>query len=558
MPWTEYPRPQFARDSCLNLNGAWRYGIWPTASGFGGWLGDIIVPFSPEAALSGVGRTLHPDETLFYCRTFTVPDGFLVDVTRLHFGAVDSECTVRLNGVCVGTHSGGYTPFFVDVTDAIQPGENEVIVEVTDPTDTSWVSRGKQSSHPGGIWYTAQSGIWQTVWLESLPAGFVESVRMVPDIDAGVLRVTPSGDCQAIVSDETYELSGNVQNEIPIPDAVLWTPENPHLYDIEFRSGRDVVRSYFGMRKFSLGDDGGRPRLMLNNQPYFQHGLLDQGYWPDGLLTPPSDEAMLNDIRQAKRLGFNMLRKHIKIEPARWYYHCDREGMLVWQDAVNGGTHYNPLVIAVAPFIGWRFSDGPKHRRWFGREDEVGRQAYYDELDAMIEFLINSVSIFGWVPFNEGWGQFDANEAAEHVRKLDPSRIVDHASGWHDQGGGDVQSLHVYFRKARMPRWDSRAVVLSEFGGYSRAVEGHMWHPGKVFGYKKFKTDQSWQAGFERLYREQIVPMAKQGLSAAVYTQLTDVEDEVNGLLTYDRQVCKLPEPLGQSIAAALGLRSHQ
>ncbi|MCL2783485.1 MAG: hypothetical protein FWD80_05880, partial [Propionibacteriaceae bacterium] len=294
------------------------------------------------------------------------------------------------------------------------------------------------------------------------------------------------------------------------------------------------------------------------NRPYFQHGLLDQGYWPDGLLTPPSDEAMLGDIRAAKRLGFNMLRKHIKIEPARWYYHCDREGMLVWQDAVNGGTRYSPFIIAVAPFAGWNFHDKPTHHRLFGRADEEGKLAYYLELDAMIDFLINCVSICTWVPFNEGWGQFDANAAADHVRQRDPSRFVDHASGWHDQGGGDVQSLHVYFRKAKMPRWDPRAVVLSEFGGYSRAVDGHVWRPGKVFGYKKFKTDESWQVGFEHLYREQIVPMVQQGLSAAVYTQLTDVEDEVNGLLTYDRQVCKLPESLGLSVAAALGLRSNQ
>jgi len=263
---------------------------------------------------------------------------------------------------------------------------------------------------------------------------------------------------------------------------------------------------------------------------------------------------MLSDIREAKRLGFNTLRKHIKIEPARWYYHCDREGMLVWQDMVNGGTRYSLLAITALPFTGIRLGDAPSPR--LGRADEMGRQAYYRELDEMLESLVNVVSIAVWVPFNEGWGQFDANRAAERVRQFDPTRIIDHASGWHDQGGGDLRSLHIYFRRVKAPRPDGRVLALTEFGGYSRAVGGHVWHPGKTFGYKVFKSDDSWQAGFEALYREQIAPMIDQGLAAAIYTQLTDVEDEVNGLITYDREVCKLPEDIGLRIAAELRDRS--
>ena len=550
-PLPEYPRPQYARDSYLNLNGLWDYAIWPSQSGFAGWQGQIVVPFSPEAALSGVSRTLRPDETLFYRTTFEATADFLKDVTLLHFGAVDSSCVTQVNGEVVGGHQGGYTPFQIDISRAVRPGENELIVEVTDPTDTSWVSRGKQSSRPGGIWYTAQSGIWQTVWLESLPADYLESVQMVSDIDRQLLQVTPSRNCRAIVFGSEFDLIGEQVNDIPVPNAAEWTPETPHLYDIDFSRGDDTVHSYFGMRKYSIGrDDAGHARLLLNNRPFFQHGLLDQGYWPDGLLTPPSDEAMLGDIQQAKRLGFNMLRKHIKIEPARWYHHCDREGMLVWQDMVNGGSRHNPLVTMGLPFLGLHLADAPSTR--FGRANQEGRNAYHRELDEMLHALRNCVCVATWVPFNEGWGQFDANQTADHVKQRDPSRIVDHASGWHDQGGGDIQSLHVYFRKVSLPAPDDRVLALTEFGGYSRAIENHVWRPGKVFGYKVFKTNESWVAGFEMLYREQVLPLVSQGLSATVYTQLTDVEDEVNGLITYDREVCKLPEEVGLAIADKL------
>ncbi|MCL2300458.1 MAG: glycoside hydrolase family 2 [Firmicutes bacterium] len=543
-PLPEYPRPQFQRADWLNLNGPWDYAIYRQGEPFGGYQGEIAVPFSPEARLSGVGRSLQPDETLYYRREFTPADGFLKHTTLLHFGAVDHACRVRLNGQEIGAHAGGYTPFSFDVSRCVREGVNEIRLEVTDPTDTSWAGRGKQSGKPGGIWYTAQSGIWQTVWLESLPARHLSRVRMEPDIDAGVIKITPSDDCYAIFQERKAALRARETMEIPVRDMRLWSPEDPYLYDIAFECGEDFVRSYFGMRKFSLGkDEAGTPRLMLNNAPYFHNGLLDQGYWPDGLLTAPSDEALLYDIRTCKALGFNMLRKHIKIEPLRWYYHCDREGMLVWQDMVNGGAKYDFGVIGVLPFLGVRLNDGPKNYRRFGRESEEGRAQYYEDLECMLEHLENCVGLAMWVPFNEGWGQFDANKAVEFIRARDISRTVDHASGWHDQGGGDCVSPHIYFTKLKAPKRgkdDNRALVLSEFGGYSHAVEGHVWNPGKVFGYRVYKSLGALREAYAKLYAKQVKPLTDAGLSAAVYTQVSDVEDEVNGLMTYDREVLKI------------------
>jgi len=543
-PLPEYPRPQFQRADWLNLNGVWDYAINKQDASFEGWQGEIIVPFSPESQLSGVGKILRPDEVLHYRRSFTLESDFLKHTTLLHFGAVDHACRVWLNGQEAGAHVGGFTPFSIDISACVREGANELRLEVTDPTDTSWASRGKQSGKPGGIWYTAQSGIWQTVWLESLPQRHLSRVRMEPDIDAGVIKITPGDDCIAIFQEQKFALRAREATKIPVRDMRLWSPEDPHLYDISFQCGEDCVQSYFGMRKFSLGKDKtGTPRLMLNNAPYFQNGLLDQGYWPDGLLTPPSDEALLFDIQTCKALGFNMLRKHIKLEPLRWYYHCDREGMLVWQDMVNGGSKYSFGVIGALPFLGVRLDDGPKNYKRFGRESEEGRARYYEELACMVEHLQNCVSLCMWVPFNEGWGQFDSNKAVEFIRERDTSRTIDHASGWHDQGGGDCVSPHIYFTRLKAPprrKWGNRAFVLSEFGGYSHAVEGHVWNPGRVFGYRIFKTLDALQAAYAKLLVKQVKPLKEAGLSAAVYTQVSDVEDEVNGLMTYDREIVKI------------------
>ena len=542
-PLPEYPRPQFAREAWMNLNGLWEYAIYKKSENFAGYQGEIVVPFSPEARLSGVGRSLKPDETLYYRREFIPEPGFLKHTTLLHFGAVDYACKVYINGQEAGAHMGGFTPFALDISPYVREGVNELRVEAADPTDTSHGSRGKQSSKPGGIWYTAQSGIWQTVWLESLPARYLSNVRMEPDIDAGVINIIPSDDCTAIFQEQEFALRAGEATKIPVGNMRLWSPEDPYLYDIYFTCGEDNVQSYFGMRKFSLGkDEHGVPRLMLNNAPYFQNGLLDQGYWPDGLLTAPGDEALVHDIKTCKALGFNMLRKHIKIEPLRWYYHCDREGMLVWQDMVNGGSKYSFGVVGILPFLGIHLDDGEKNYRRFGRESAEGRAQYYEELDCMLSHLANCVGLCMWVPFNEGWGQFDANRAVEFIRERDTSRTIDHASGWHDRGGGDCVSPHIYFTRLKAParrKWHGRAFVLSEFGGYSHAVAGHVWNPGRVFGYRKFKTLAALREAYAKLFAQQVSALKDQGLSAAVYTQVSDVEDEVNGVTTYDREVVK-------------------
>ncbi|MGV9773833.1 glycoside hydrolase family 2 protein [Streptosporangium sp. NPDC003464] len=563
----EYPRPQLARDSHLNLNGRWEYAITGTEEEPETYDGVILVPFSPESTLSGVGRQLLPDQTLWYRRALTPPGGFLpadgapVRVL-LHFGAVDQTCRVLLNGVEVGGHTGGYLPFTCDITDALRDGENTLVVAVRDASDTGHHARGKQKLKRGGIWYTAQSGIWQSVWAECVPAVHVERLTLTPHLDEGCVELTvhatAAGDARVeILAAGTAVARAVVPAgrpvRVPIPDVRPWSPEDPFLYDVTVELGADRVRSYVGMRSFSVGpDENGVPRLLLNGRPYFHAGILDQGYWSDGMYTAPSDEAMVYDIATMKQLGFTMLRKHIKIEPLRWYYHCDRLGMLVWQDMVNGGGRYHPLVITAPVLTPLRLGD--RRHRWFGRADVEGRARFRAELRDTVEHLRNVVSLAVWVPFNEGWGQFDAARIAAEVAELDPTRTVDHASGWHDQGGGDLKSLHVYFRRFRVPRrrrGDRRVLVLSEYGGYNLRVDGHAFND-RDFGYRRYGSAGQLGEAFGRLHAEQIVPAVRRGLSATVYTQLSDVEDELNGLLTYDREVLKLPAELVRSVNARL------
>ncbi len=547
----EYPRPQLIRDSYINLNGEWEYAIIGKDEELEEYQGNIIVPFTPECILSGVNKIVKPEDMLYYRREFNAPKGFIKDKTILHFGAVDYFCRVYLNGVEIGAHKGGFIPFEMDITSAVKEGVNEIKLTVTDPTDTSYISRGKQRLRSGGIWYTPQAGIWQTVWIESVPEIYIEKLRLTPDIDTGSINIKPeiSGKPKkilAIIKDNgkiilEKALKANQDNIVKMPEMKLWSPKSPHLYDLEITADGDKVESYFGMRKYSIGkDEKGLVRLFLNNKPYFHNGLLDQGYWSDGMLTPPSDEAMLYDIKKMKELGFNMLRKHIKIEPLRWYYHCDREGMLVWQDMINGGRNYSMAVIGILPFIGVNLKDTQKNYAIFGRQDIAGRDEYYEELDTMIDYLYNAVSISVWVPFNEAWGQFDANKSVDFIKERDTSRIIDHASGWHDQGGGDLNSLHIYFVKVRLPKDKKRAVVLSEFGGYSHRITGHVFNKERMFGYKVFRKLEDFKAAYIKLYEEQIIPQIDKGLSATVYTQVSDVEDEINGILTYDREVSKL------------------
>ncbi|XVQ85095.1 glycoside hydrolase family 2 protein [Microbispora siamensis] len=564
-PLPEYPRPQLVRDSYLNLNGRWEYAIRDYAPET--YDGEILVPYSPEAPLSGVNRQLLPGETLWYRRRFDLPDDFAGGRVILHFGAVDQTCRVWVNDDEVGGHTGGYLPFSFDVTDALRfsentlrPSENILVVAVQD--DTGNGSRGKQRLRRGGIWYTAQSGIWQTVWAERVPKLHVERLTLTPLLDDSCVEVTvhasagEAGEAHVEISAggeavARVTAAAGQPVRVPLPEVRAWSPEDPFLYDVAVSLGEDRVRSYVGMRSFSVGPDAdGVPRLLLNGRPYFHAGVLDQGYWPDGLYTPPSDEAMIHDIATMKRLGFTMLRKHIKIEPLRWYHHCDRLGILVWQDMVNGGEPYRPWVVTTPAFLPVVRLDDRRHRR-FGRADAAGRTAFEAETRATVEHLRNVVSLAVWVPFNEGWGQFDAARIAAEVARLDPARTVDHASGWHDQRAGDLRSLHVYFRRFRPPQPDGRVLVLSEYGGYSLRVEGHVWGE-KEFGYRRYRTPDALGEAFARLHEEQIIPAVARGLSATVYTQLSDVEDEINGLLTYDRAVLKLPEDLVRSITERL------
>ena len=544
IPLPEYPRPQLVRDSFINLNGEWDYAIDTDDCLPEGYSGKIIVPFSPESPLSGLGRKLDVIETIFYRKYFTLDGDFVKDRVILHFGAVDFFADVYINGHFVGSHAGGYTAFFFDITEFIRIGENEITVAVRDESDTSYHSRGKQREKRGGIWYTSQSGIWQTVWLESVPEDYISSLLIVPDINERSVYITVksafNGNCNIIFDSKQYTAKTNVAFALPVENFALWTPETPKLYEFTVTLESDSVESYFAMRSFSVGkDEQGIPRLMLNGRPYFHNGLLDQGYYGYGLYTPESDEMMISDISRAKEMGFNMLRKHIKIEPMRWYYHCDRLGMLVWQDMINGGTAYNPLVISTPLITKIHFRDD--RYSWFARADEEGRAEYYRELREMIEQLINVPSIAMWVPFNEGWGQFDAAKAVELIRSIDKTRTIDHASGWHDQGISDVKSLHVYFTKYKFkPDKHGRAVVLSEFGGYNYRVEGHSFTE-RDFGYKHLKSPDELKKALGKLYGEQILPAIEKGLAAAVYTQLADVEDEVNGLITHDRAEVKLP-----------------
>ncbi|MDF1488101.1 DUF2804 family protein [Tessaracoccus caeni] len=562
----EYPRPQLVRDSYLNLNGIWDHAFTDAdAPRPSEWDGPIVIPFSPEAALSGVNRTLQPDEALWYRAFFHLPDDFIRNRVLLHFGAVDQDCEVWVNGEPVGGHSGGYLPFALDITDALWAAKrhgrtHELTVKVRDVTDTSYRSRGKQTLDPGGIWYTAQSGIWQTVWLESVPETWIKDVVLTPHLDDGELEVrvtaagAPAGDATvAVLAGESIvgltALTPGSTARIPIDDVHPWSPEDPYLYDVEVRLADDQVRSYVGMRSFGLGPNkDGRTQLLLNSEPYLHAGLLDQGYWPDGLYTPPSDEAMVHDIQTAKDLGFTVLRKHIKIEPLRWYHHCDRLGMLVWQDLVSGGETPSRLVVSAPAVTRLRLNDS-RYRR-FGRDDPAGREEFYRELEGTVALLRSVPSLALWVPFNEGWGQFDAKEATRRLRALDPTRPIDHASGWHDQGAGDLASRHVYFRTYRLSDADAddpRAAALTEYGGYSLPVEGHTWSD-KEFGYRRYTDRTALELGFLRLQHAEIGPAIDRGLAAFVYTQLVDVEEETNGLLTYDRRILKLdPEQVRTS-----------
>ncbi len=568
LPLAEYPRPQFERKDWICLNGEYDYAVTgDTADAPKKYDGKILVPFSVESELSGVGKALLPDQRLWYRRKFTVGKEFSGKEALLHFGAVDWQCSVWVNGKLVGEHTGGYNPFTFNITDVITEGENELVVKVFDPTDAGHQQRGKQILVTKGFWYTATSGIWQTVWLEPVNRCRIDSLRLVPDIDEGVIRINIKRTCKCggklyakVLEGDKVVFDSEIADKaaIPVPDARLWSPEDPFLYTLlltlDCNGEKDEVSSYFGMRKFSIvKDSAGIPRLGLNNKPYFQRGLLDQGYWPESQLTPPTDEAMIFDIEKMKELGYNMLRKHIKEEPLRWYYHCDRLGMLVWQDMISGGQYIGNVLAGVLPNINIHVKDS-KYKS-FKRDKPEWRQEFKDELFGMIDNLYNCVSICCWVPFNEGWGQFDAKEIGTAIKNYDPSRFVDHASGWHDQGGPEFKSIHKYILPVHAPtarRTAGRPIVLSEYGGYSWNIVEHAWNPKRSFGYIMFKNSEKLSAAYKRLHESQVIPLINKGLCATVYTQVSDVEFEVNGIYSYDRKILKLDADTVRAVNAKL------
>ncbi|HIW33933.1 MAG TPA: hypothetical protein IAA29_14220 [Candidatus Paenibacillus intestinavium] len=576
-----YPRPQLERSIWYNLNGLWDYCITNKdeqlqEKSFQSE-GEILVPFPIESALSGVQRSVNEQQRLWYKRSFELPIDWNQEHTILHFGAVDWQTSVWINGQFVGEHTGGYCAFNFDISQYIvQGGHNEVLVAVWDPTDQGYQERGKQSLEPKGLFYTAVTGIWQTVWLENIAANSIVKLVCTPNVDEQLmslhihsmkewqrhtLKITVSFKDQVVIKQNVQCKFNSNQCDVNIrlEQMELWSPDQPNLYDLKIEVWDldqciDQVSSYFAMRKCSIERDrNGQKRLCLNNQPIFQHGVLDQGYWPDGLYTAPTDEALIYDIKTMKQLGFNMLRKHIKVEPARWYYHCDQLGMLVWQDMINGGSKWDMWNQAVLPTIitskWFRRDNIESSYRRNGRNDASNRAQFMNELKEMIDQLYHFPSIVLWCPFNESWGQFDAASIADWVQNYDSTRWVDHASGWHDQHYGEIKSVHTYFKKLSMPyNKRDQAVVISEYGGYNHLVRQHSENIVKETGYKRCKTSEELHHAYEQLILKQLLPLVKQGISAAVYTQVSDVEGEVNGLITYDRKFVKFEEQELQGI----------
>jgi beta-galactosidase/beta-glucuronidase len=592
--WREYPRPQLVRERWENLNGLWDYAITAkTSAKPSKFDGRVLVPYPIESSLSGVGKVLQPDQRLWQRRQFSVPPVWKGQRILLHFGAVDYECSLWINGGLAGSHMGGFDAFSFDITPFLKDGANELLLAVSDPSDTGEQPRGKQLLKPNGIWYTPVSGIWQTVWIEPVPAKLhLAELRLTPDVDAGGLRVVPLAN-EAAADDtwgvrltasaagktvSTIMMRINREGFVPVPNARLWSPSDPFLYDlkaelvqvknpwpkeVDDRNGRkprfgseerglylkaeaegaplDVITSYFGMRKVTLGPGpvAGQPAILLNGKPLFQHGPLDQGWWPESLLTPPSDEAMRWEIAWLRQAGFNMLRKHIKVEPARYYYHCDKLGMLVWQDMPSG---FNQALRNQRP------DDGEPVRL------SISREQHELELRRMLDRLHNSPSIVVWVIHNEGWGQYESKALAQWVKAVDGSRLVNADSGWLDMNVGDLFDIHTYQPEPLQPDQKSdRAIVIGEYGGVGWPVAGHLWNTAmRNWGYQTYQDKPAYLEALRKKVMALVPMKEKLGLSAAVYTQTSDVEGEVNGLMTYDRKFIKVDPDTLRAWNAAL------
>ena len=564
--WQDYPRPQLKRDSYISLCGVWQLSVkkykvkvkqYSRFAGFASEyqtddfeqteLGGIMVPYPPESRISGIERPLGENETYLYTRQFTLDEEFINDKVLIHFGAVDTNTVVMVNGRLAGVHRGGYLPFSFDITELIVAGENTITVEVEDTLDIE-LAYGKQRKDRGGMWYTPISGIWQPVWLESVPENHIESIRLTPSLEDIAIEVKGGAEEKTvIISTENGYITKVFSGEnvtIPIENPQHWSPEKPYLYNFEIISGKDRVQSYFALRTVSIEDVKGQKYICLNGKPYFFHGLLDQGYFADGIYTPFTPAGFVWDIVEMKKLGFNTLRKHIKIEPDLFYYYCDKYGMMVFQDMMNAGK-YNYIIDTVLPTIGMKkgvtHKPSPRRKEFFEKECRI-----------LTDILYNHPSVVYYTIFNEGWGQYDADRIYKELKEYDPTRIWDATSGWFIEKDSDVDSHHIYFRKIKIKARPSRPLILSEFGGFSWKVPDHSFNLDEEYGYKKFKSGEELTKGLCDMYYGDIVPAIRHGLNGAILTQVSDVEDETNGIATYDRQVIKTDEKSMQDMANKL------
>ncbi len=545
--WGIYPRPQLKRDSFFNLNGSWELSVIKNNETKP--IGDITVPFPPESKLSGIERTLQKGEKYVYNRTFTLPDNFVKDEVILHFGAVDQITEVKINNQFVGKNIGGYLPFCFNITKFLKPGENSITVTVTDELNLE-LPYGKQRKKRGGMWYTPTSGIWQTVWLESVPTKYISHLKIETKNNT-VTFITKGGEAKKtlILNGNSYSYSGD-RFDLKIDSPIMWCPENPHLYNFKITCGEDLIESYFALRDITIKKLGNNSFICLNDKPYFFNGVLDQGYFDDGIFTPRSPEVYKNDILSMKSMGFNMLRKHIKIEPDIFYYYCDKYGMIIFQDMVNSGK-YNFLIDTALPTIGLK-------KYVTHRASSFRRKHFEQTAIDTIEFLYNHPSVCYYTIFNEGWGQYDADRIYTELKAVDSTRIWDATSGWFNKRLSDVTSEHVYFKPIKLKAHPDRPLVLSEFGGYSYKIPEHSFNLQKTYGYRFFKDSDKFVKAMKKLYTDEVLPAIKQGLCATVLTQLSDVEDETNGLLTYDREIQKIDTNTMQSISNAIYEKFNQ